>query len=536
MLLLCTKIQSKRMGNKTKSMQQIRQILQLHERGKGAKTISRTLQLPRNTVKSYIRRWNAVRAPDRSLDTLDDAALSALILNESPPVRVRDKALYASLLAWLEGHEEELKRTGVTRKRLWEEYLEAHPSGYQYTQFCEYLGRRQRQANAVYSFDYRAGEYLMIDFAGKTLAYTNSLTGQVIDCQIFVAVLPCSNYLYVQAVETQQLADVVCCVSNALLYFGGVPQCVLSDNMRTAVRRADRYEPLLSEAFEQLSTYYNCTFTATRAARPRDKAGVERHVQIVYEQIFAPLRDECFHSLAALNTGITRQLDLLCRKPMQGRTSDSRLRCFEVLERPALRPLPARPFALRYNVEATVQRNYHIMLGCDRHAYSVPYQHIGRKATVIYDAQHVQIYIDNQCVATHLRTRNAGRTTAPEHMPPKHRHFAQQQAMTPQDYLKKAAAIGPACAQAIQSILQSEVFYRQSFDSCLGILSLAKRFGSQRLDSACALACAAKCVSYQVIRNILSNNRDIKAADEEAEQQHRATPEHHNIRGPAAYA
>ena len=513
-------------------MQQIRHIIQLHVRGKSLKSISRELCLPRNTVKTYVRRWQSAVGSSGDVGALDDASLSALLLGPAATPRVKDSEQYSALISWLTGHLDELKRTGVTRKLLWSEYLRIHPSGYQYTQFCEYLARHQRQREAVYRFDHRAGEYLMIDFAGQTLSYIEPDTGLEIACQVFVAVFPCSGFLYVEAVPSQRLCDVVACTSNALSYFGGVPQCVLSDNLRSVVKRADRYEPRLTEAFEQFSTYYNCTFTATRAARPRDKAGVERHVRIVYEQIFAPLRNTLFYSLTALNTAIRQLLETLCKKPMQGRGSESRQSCFDALERPTLRPLPAHPFALRYSVEATVQRDYHIFVGCDRHFYSVPFQHIGRRSTVVYDAQHVEIYIDNQCVATHSRMRKPGRSTTSCHMPPRHQHFKEQQNMQAEDYMKSARTIGPFCAEVVQKILQSGIFYRQAFNSCLGILRLANKFGPQRLENACHRAFLANFASYTVIRNILQNRQDVK----EIEEKSGPIPAHHNIRGPMAYA
>jgi transposase len=520
------------MANKKKSMQQIRQILQLHVRGKSLKNISRQLGLPRNTVKTYVRRWQSCAGSAELLCSLDDASLSALMLGPVAGHRVKDQDQHSALVSWLSEHRKELKRTGVTRKLLWAEYLVAYPSGYRYTQFCEYLLRLQKQEGAVYSFEHLAGEYLLIDFAGQTLSYRDVSTGQVVDCQVFVGVMPCSGHLYVEAVHTQRLCEVVDCVSRALSYFGGVPQCVLSDNLRSAVRQANRYEPRLTQAFEQLGAYYDCTFTATRAARPRDKANVERHVRIVYEQIFAPLRNNVFYSLVALNAAISRHLEALCHRPMQGCGAESRLSRFEVLDRPALRPLPARPFALRYNVQATVQRDYHILLGCDRHFYSVPFQHIGRRASVVYDAQHVEIYIDNQCVATHRRLPKAGRSTTPCHMPPRHQYHKAQQAMQADDYRAAARAIGPACVAVVDSILQSGVFYRQAFNSCLGILRLAKKFGALRLENACARAHAAHLASYTVIRNILNNNQDLK----ETEPSDSQIPEHHNIRGATAYA
>jgi transposase len=284
---------------------------------------------------------------------------------------------------------------------------------------------------------------------------------------------------------------------------------------------------------EQLGAYYDCTFMAARPARPRDKASVERHVQIAYQHIFAPLRNEVFWSLSALNEGIADQLRLLCDRPMQGRGGDTRRSRFERDERPCLRPLPGTPFELRYTVPAKVQKNYHVLLGRDHHFYSVPYQYIGQQASIVHTSKNVEIYIGNQCVAAHSRARGHGYSTTKSHLPPHHRHFAEQRAMTGEDYLRQARDIGPNCEATVQSILKTKTFHEQAFNSCTGIIRLAAKFTPQRLENACARANKAKAATYTIVRNILRNNLDMAV---QAEEGTRDIPRHHNIRGPMAYA
>lgn len=98
-------------------------------------------------------------------------------------------------------------------------------------------------------------------------------------------------------------------------FYGGVTATIVCDNMKTAVKRADRYEPEFTDICLQLSEHYGTTFSATRPYSPRDKAMVERAVNIVYNHVYGPLRNREFTSLEALAAAMQEQLALLNDKP-----------------------------------------------------------------------------------------------------------------------------------------------------------------------------------------------------------------------------
>ena len=191
--------------------------------------------------------------------------------------------------------------------------------------------------------EYQSGDVMMIDFAGKLHHYDDS-SGEQIECQVFVAVLPFSGLIFSQAVHSQQTADFTTCINTMLRYYGGVPATILCDNLKTAVTRPSRYEPVFTDICNQLSEHYQTTFSATRPYSPRDKAMVERAVSIVYAHVYAPLRNHTFGSLQSLNTAMQEQLLLLNNKPYKN-TAYSRWYFFEQRERSVLKPLPTEPFA-----------------------------------------------------------------------------------------------------------------------------------------------------------------------------------------------
>lgn len=427
----------------------------------------------------------------------------------------------------------ELGKTGVTRQLLWQEYRQKRPDGYGYTQFCERFKAYTRLQDAVMHFEHKAGERLMIDFAGKMLSYVDARSGEMIACPVFIAVLPFSGYGYVEAVASQAQEDFVGAIANSFAYLNGVTACSLIDNLKSGVKRANRYEPAFTELLEQLSLHYSCSFMATRVAKPRDKPHVEREVQLVYQRIYAPLRHRQFTSLRDINEAIKEQLAKHHRRPFQRKAGGNRLQLFQQHEQGILKALPATPFVVKYSIQAKVQRNYHIVIGQDWHYYSVPYDYIQKKVQVVYTAYDVEIYYRNQRIAWHQRSRvKYGYTTLPGHMPPAHRHYLEQRGWTAEHFLDQASRIGSSCHRAIEQILSGKMFIEQTYNSCLGVLRLAAKYGADRLEAACCRALRGHRINYTIILNILRNNLDQL---EQPAQSPGQIPQHDNIRGPEAY-
>ncbi|WP_157097854.1 Mu transposase domain-containing protein [Niabella ginsenosidivorans] len=270
-----------------------------------------------------------------------------------------------------------------------------------------------------------------------------------------------------------------------------------------------------------------------RVAKPRDKAPVENEVKITYRRIYAPLRDQVFFSLDALNRAISEQLAIHHDKPFQ-RKDYNRQDCFNKEEKHLLQPLPATPFVIKHRVQAKVQRNYHITLGEDWHHYSVPYGHIGKTVIAVYDADTVEIYLQFQRIALHKRSyRKHGYTTVKEHMPEGHRHYLEQRGWTADYFVRQATAVGASAKQYIERLLQAKQFTEQTYNACLGILRLGKQYGNDRLEAACLRALKGEQFTYRTIDNILKSNLDKQPASQQAELFQ--TPPHNNLRGPEAY-
>ncbi|HTN37162.1 MAG TPA: hypothetical protein VL053_08810 [Arachidicoccus sp.] len=315
-----------------------------------------------------------------------------------------------------------------------------------------------------------------------------------------------------------------------LLFYCGAPATILCDNLKTAVIRPDRYEPVFTDVCLQLSEHYSSTFSATRPYSPRDKAMVERAVNIVYVNIYAPLRKIQFTSLSALNRAIREQLAILNDKPYKN-TPSSRRYLFEGQERHLLKPLPSTPYSPKKVIILTVQRNYHIQLSEDHRYYSVPYKFVGKKVKVLYDQPTLEIYLDLERIALHRRTAKGSYITLKEHMPPNHSRMQQIKGFNRDDLLAQALRIGEPTHQVASIILQSSIYMEQNYKSCFGMLMLHKKYGNLRLNAACTRALLSPRINYTMIKNILENGLDKQQGAESVPP----LPPHDNIRGADYY-
>ncbi len=511
-------------------MLRIRKLIQLASRGLSQRKISKEMRMGRNIVSMYLEQIKRTGKPCQSLLALDDASLAALLSPPAKPTPVDER--FCNLEPLLSVYAKELKRTGVTKLLLWEEYRNDFADGYGYTQFKKYLNHYIKSSNPSYHNEHHAGKEMQVDFAGSQLYITDKRTGEKTPCPVLVCTLPFSGKTFAIALRNARQEAFYYGLNRAVAYFGGITESVKSDNMRQWVKRANRYEPTFNDATIRWGLHYQTELTATRVAKPKDKAHVECHVNIVYQRVYARLRNEVFYSLEALNARILELLEEHNNKPMQGYPY-SRNDRFLMEEKQALRPLPRDPFLFKFRKEFKVNSTYHTQISPEQHFYSIPHQYIGYKAAIIYDYQNVEIYIGLDRVAFHPRSYvRGGYTTNPDHMPEHHRAYRRTQEYNADYYLRKAAYIGPATKEAVSRILSSKVFVQQAYNSCAGVISLTGKYPVTRVEAACIRALASPVVSYKMISRILEKDLDTVG---ETLISVTPLPEHDNIRGASAY-
>jgi len=173
-----------------------------------------------------------------------------------------------------------MQRKGVTLTLLWEEYKTEHPDGLMFTQFCKRY-RQFRKQNDVYMRKiYKAGDQMMVDWAGLTMEYRDS-EGFMQKAYLFVAVLPATSYIYAEPFRDMQLNSWIRGHVNALELYGGTPRIVVPDNTKTAVIKANYYDPKLNKTYREFASHYGLAIIPARPRKPKDKAPAENAVKNV---------------------------------------------------------------------------------------------------------------------------------------------------------------------------------------------------------------------------------------------------------------
>jgi hypothetical protein len=308
---------------------------------------------------------------------------------------------------------------------------------------------------------------------------------------------------------------------------------LLTDNMKQYVTKSCRYEPLFTDMILAWSQHNNIHLKATRVREPRDKPHVENEVKVTYSRIYAPMRDKVYHSLDELNAAIRRLLKRHHKQPFQ-KKEHNRFDMFTSAEQPLLQSLPIQPYVMKHATKSKVQRNYHVIVGEDRHYYSVPYTLIGKTLRIVYDTDTVEIFHDFQRIAVHRRNyKRYDYTTNPAHMPDAHKSYHEQMGWDKEYFLKQASKIGPCTSQYLERMMDSKSHKEHAYLGCTGILRLAASHSPVRVEAACKLALQSSSTSYRIIANILLNNRDMLFADEVSTPF--KLPLHENLRGSEAY-
>jgi hypothetical protein len=360
------------------------------------------------------------------------------------------------------------------------EYVNNVSNPYSYTQFLEHFHRKNSKVKGSMKLEHIAGHEMFVDFAGKRLEIVDKDTGEIKQIEVFVSILPCSQYTYVEACATQNRNDFISCCKNALHFYGGVPKAIVSDNLKSAVTRASKHEAVINRCFKDFASYYGCVINPTRVYAPQDKALVENAVHLTYQRIYYPLREMTFFSIEELNREIRRLLTEY-NKLLFKRKEASRLELFQTLERGYLKPLPGEQYEIKEYRRAKVQKMGYVYFSPDKSYYSVPYRYIGKQTQIHYTQKHIEVYYNHQRIAIH----------------------------------------------------HPEIGYKR----VTGLLQLHKAYGSGRLDRTCKMALNAGIPSYTRIKNILKNNMD-KASIiyDESDNAQSHIPLHHNIRGASSYS
>lgn len=414
---------------------------------------------------------------------MEDSTLSSVLFPELKQYLKSSSTKQRTHPDWNYVHNE-LKKKGVTRQLLWEEYKLQHSDGYGYSQFKEYYSRYASTLNPSMRQIHYAGDMLFVDFSGLTMPIYNAKTGEIDKAQIFVSVLGASGYTFVHAVASQNTEDFIECHTKAFIFYGGVPNILVPDNLKAAVISNKKGKVVLNESYADMAGHYGVAVMPARPYHPQDKAKVELGVKGCQRWILAKLRHRQFFDIDELNDAISELLDGYNAKVIR-RLGKSRNELFEELDQPVMHPLRSNGYHYREHKVCTVAVDYHVeLLG---NGYSVPYIHLGKKVDLWYSRQSVTISYQGEIIATHPRLIRAYEdSTILEHMPREHQY--QFEKWNPQRILHWANTIGANTMALMETIMSERSHPTRGYKSCMAILAFSKTYGAFALELACAKA------------------------------------------------
>lgn len=507
------------------TMRKTREILRLRwGLGLSGRATARSVRCSPSTVAECVRRATAAGLSWPLPPDLDDGKLEARLYPGAPmgkPSRPMPDMRHLH---------RELRRKGVTLELLWQEYREAHPDGYGYSRFCELYRQWRGGLDLVMRQEHIAGDRAFVDYAGVRVPIVDPRTGEVADASVFVMALGASSYTYAEVVAGEDLRSWIGAHVRAFRFFGGVPNVLVPDNLKSGVTKPSFYDPEINPTYHDLAEYHDTTVIPARPRHPRDKAKAESAVQQVERWVLAPLRDQTFFSIAEANRAVGERLEWLNRRALS-KVDASRRDLYEQLDKPALKPLPVRPYEVperKSNVGVNI--DYHIEY--DGHYYSVPCTLARKRVDVRATATTIEILYQGRRVASHQRSYRRGKhTTTPEHRPKTHREWGD---WTPSRLIQWASTIGPATAETVRVVMDSKRHPEQGFRASLGIIRLGDRYGKDRLERACERARLLGAQSYGSVQSILKTGFDLRPPPDGDAQV--STPiDHDNVRGANYY-
>ena len=518
------------------SMRQIREVLRLYLTMQlSSRKIQATTGVGKTTVQEYIKRCDEAELNLLMFNSIDDDTLHLKLFGESKSVTRSSKKVYPDY-TYIHQELKNSKKTKVTLMLLWQEYKEHYKeAAYEYTQFRVHYRTYKQKLNPSMRQVHLAGEKVFVDYSGVTIPIHNQKTGEVHKAQLFIAVLGASGATFAHVTLSQKQEDFILSHVLAYEYFGGTPNIVVPDNLKSAIISNNKNGIVVNESYLALARHYSMQVLPARPRKPKDKPLAEQGVQAIQRFIVARFRHQKFYSVYEVNEAIKPLLDTYNSKVMK-HLNKSRFELLETIDKPMLNPLPANRYIYEQFKVAKVNQDYHIsLLKCN---YSVPFNYLKQEVEVRYSTHSVQIYHKNVRIATHPRLHRIGESsTLHEHMPKEHQYINEK--MNPDRLRSWAKSIGDYCGVFVEDAFTQVECKPNAYRHIIAVLSLAKIYGRTELELALIYAIEHRTIRTKSIKSILDKKLYLQKSANNIQHQSSNTPAlfntHSNLRDPQNY-
>lgn len=499
-------------GRRT-SVTDVREVVRRLIHGQSARHIAQDLGMSRNTVADY-RKW----AEESDLLSSPLPGVAELARRLAQRGRDRKAPQEQSKVQPFENRVGELLREGVEAKAIWQILREEGFEG-SYSSVKRFVRKQaaSRPLRGVVRLEVAPGEEAQVDFgyAGRLL---DPVTGRERRTWVFVMVLSHSRHMYAELVFDQSVATWTRLHTAAFEFFGGTPRRIVLDNLKAAIVRASFDDPEIQRSYRELCEHYEVLASPCRPRTPEHKGKVEKGgVHYVKRNALA---GRSFADIHAANRHLRTWCLETAGRRRHGTTHQIPLEVFEAVEKAALKPLPATRWEFCEWKACKLHPDCHVIFA--KAYYSAPHRLIGRKLMLRATAQLIQVFHEHELVAVHSRATHAGqRVTLREHLPPDKIAYLMK---TPCWCRTQARAIGPSTESFVEQLLGDKPLDR--LRGAQSVVGLAKRYGPDRLEAACARALRFGEIRSRTIKSILSRGLDRELPFEPAPAQSTTKPRH----------
>jgi transposase len=354
--------------------------------------------------RAYYIEKKSIRRIEREMGHSYWTVRKALDASEPEPYQLR-QAKVAPVLGPYKAHIEQLlaengrlpRKQRYTSKKIYQAIRAAGYPGAEST--VRYFVAQQRKAKrrpAIYlPLDFDPGVDAQVDWGEAHVI----LAGEMVEVQLFVMRLCYSRKLFVMAFPTQRQEAFLLGHVQAFAHFGGVPQRISYDNLKTAVRRIlegrGREE---QTTFTRFRSHYLFESRFCTPGQGHEKGGVENDVGYVRRNFLVPMPEVAdFDALNRLLLTACQEDDL-----RQIERADQTIGARWQVEAPLLHPLPKHAFACCTSLEVTL--NGYGQVSFESNRYSVPAAKARKELTLRVYPFHIEILADNEVIATHTRS------------------------------------------------------------------------------------------------------------------------------------
>lgn len=479
-------------------MWEILDVLRRIHRGESKKSIEAATGRTRKTVRRYLRTaeklgWSArEQEPDEELAS---RVWQKLRPGPAAGFSWTDEVLgphRETIRQWLSDQPDEPALTLVKVQDL----LARHGVLASYSTLHRFAVREcgfRALANTVRVADVAPGELAEVDF-GRLGVIFDPESGRRRVCNALVVTLVHSRHQYVHLTHSQKLLDLIEGIENAWAFFEGVAARVVIDNLKAAVCKADRYEPIFQRTFEEYARYRGFVIDAAIARHAKGKPHVERAIPYVRGNFF---RGEKWLNLAHAQREAIAWCLTKAGTRKHGTTQKLPLVVFEAVEKPALRPLEGSRFDTPRWTTCKVHPDHHIRFG--KALYSVPNAYLRKPVDVRGDRSLVRIYFRGELVKTHPAQPPGGRKTDHNDYPPEKTGYAMRD---PNRMIREGHSHGEEIGRFMERLLEG-TFPWAKLRQAQKLLRLVEKYGGQRVNSACGRALSFELVNVHRVERIL---------------------------------